>query len=422
MKRPRSLKEKLRDSLPLSFKLSLKRVLRDLGLGGAREAKAAVWRDVLEREHGGNDPAHAELAANSERGPYVFVFDDRVPTPDRDAGSARMLFILKSLAEWSQPVFVPLRSAWPEYEKLLWKEGVETVGPLDYQRLLKRRKFHAAVLSRPEVAAGFLPSLRRRDPSIKIVYDMVDAHFVRLAREHELTGDPETAREAARYRKTETRLARASDLVWCASTEDAKAIEREAPGVRTVVVPTIHRPHDRGETFERREHLLFIGSLYHSPNTDGLLFYLDEIHPLVRRALPGVVLHVVGDGAGAEITSRASDDVRVHGYVPDAGPLFRGSRVMVAPLRYGAGAKGKVGEALAHGLPVVTTGIGAEGMGFTAGRELLVADSPQDFAAAVARVYLERDLWQSLSDHGYAFVETHLSPRVVGQIINDSVK
>ncbi len=102
------------------------------------------------------------------------------------------------------------------------------------------------------------------------------------------------------------------------------------------------------------------------------------------------MLHVVGDGAGAEMTSRASDDVRVHGYVPDAGPLFRGSRVLVAPMRYGAGAKGKVGEALAHGLPVVTTGIGAEGMGFTAGRELLVADSPQDFAAAVVRVYLER--------------------------------
>src|SRR5918993_2134028 len=236
MKRPRSLKQKLSDALPLSFKLSLKRVLRDLGLGGARDAKAAAWRDTLARGHGANDPARAA------RGPYVFVFDDRVPTPDRDAGSARMLFILKSLAEWSRPVFVPLRSAWPEYERLLWEEGVETVGPLDYGRLLKRRKFHAAILSRPEVAAGFLPSLRRRDPSLKIVYDMVDAHFVRLAREHELTGDPETAREAARYRKTETRLARASDLVWCASTEDAKAIAREAPGVRTVVVPTIHQP------------------------------------------------------------------------------------------------------------------------------------------------------------------------------------
>ncbi|HEX6626058.1 MAG TPA: hypothetical protein VF064_20235, partial [Pyrinomonadaceae bacterium] len=197
MKRPRSLKQKLSDALPLSFKLSLKRVLRGLGFGGARDAKAAARRDVIGREHGERDPAHAELAANSQHGPYVFVFDDRVPTPDRDAGSARMLFILKSLAEWSRPVFVPLRSAWPEYEELLWEEGVETVGPLDYQRLLKRRKFHAAVLSRPEVAAGFLPSLRRRDPSIKIVYDMVDAHFVRLAREHELTGDPETAREAA---------------------------------------------------------------------------------------------------------------------------------------------------------------------------------------------------------------------------------
>lgn len=412
MKPPRSLKEKLRDRVPLSFKLTVKRVLRDLGLRRAG--------DVLGRER---EAASAEIAASGKGGPYVFVFDDRVPTPDRDAGSARMLFILKSLAEWSRPVFVPLRSAWGQYEKLLWEEGVETVGPLDYGRLLKRRKFHAAVLSRPEVAAGFLPSLRRADPSIKIVYDMVDAHFVRLAREHELTRDPETAREAERYRQTETRLARASDLVWCASTEDAKAVAREAPGVPLVVVPTIHLPDDKGHPFERREHLLFIGSLFHSPNTDGLLYYLREIHPRVRRALPGVVLHVVGDGAGADVLAYGdAEGVRVHGYVPDAGPLFRGSRVMVAPLRYGAGAKGKVGEALAHGLPVVTTHIGAEGMGFTEGRELLVADAPDDFADAVARLYRDRDLWRRLSEQGRDFVEQHLSPRVVGQIINESVQ
>ena len=381
------------------------------------------WREVLEREHHANDPARAELAANRKRGPYVFVFDDRVPTPDRDAGSARMALILKSLAVWSKPVFVSVgKSVWPEYEKLLWKDGVETVGVFDYRRLLKQREVHAAVISRPEVAAALLKPVRRAAPGIRIIYDMVDAHFVRMEREHRLTGDAATARRAARYRKLERKLARASDRVWCASTEDQKAIEREAPGVATAVIPTIHHPHDRGEPFDRREHLLFIGSMHHRPNADGLLYYLKEIHPLVRSALPGVVLHVVGGGAPPEVEAHAADDVRVHGYVPDADPLFRGCRLMVAPLRFGAGAKGKVGEALAHGLPVVTTSIGAEGMGFTAGEELLVADTPHEFAAAVARAYRDRELWQRLSDKGYAFIASHLSPRVVGQLINDSVR
>ena len=388
-----------------------------------REKFVEKWRAELERESYPNDPARAELAANRKRGPYVFVFDDRIPTPDRDAGSARMLFILKSLAEWSKPVFVPVsKSVWPEHEKILWRAGIETVSALTWPHLLKTREFHAAILSRPEVAEALLPALRRAAPDLKIIYDMVDAHFVRLERESRLNGDARAAREAARFRKVETRLARASDLVWCASTEDRKAMERAAPGVSYAVIPTIHSPRARGASFDARAHLLFIGSFRHRPNADGLLYYLREIHPLVREALPGVRINIVGDGAPPEIESHVSEDVRVLGYVPDVEPLFNDSRVMVAPLRFGAGAKGKIGEALAHGLPVVTTSIGAEGMGFTDGKELVIADTPQDFADAVARVYHERELWQRLSEAGFAFVEERLSPRIVGALINDSVR
>jgi GT2 family glycosyltransferase len=381
------------------------------------------WRDTLLHEQYPNDPRPAEFAANRKSGPYIFVFDDMIPAPDRDAGSARMFFILKSLAAWSKPVFVAVgKTKRPEYERMLWKEGIETVSVLEYPRLLKKRKVQAAILSRPFVAEAVLASIRRASPDTKIIYDMVDAHFIRLRREHELTGRGETAREAARYHKMETRLARASDVVWCASTEDKRVVERLAPGKSIAVVPTIHAPCDRGRSFEERKHLLFIGNMRHRPNADGLQNYLDEIHPLVRNALQGVMLHVIGEGATAELEAYAGDDVLFHGHVRDAGAMFRECRVMVAPLRFGAGAKGKVGEALAHGLPVVTTPIGAEGMGFADGQELLIADTAAEFAEAVARVYNDRELWQQLSEAGYSFVQTHLTPAVVGKIINDSVK
>ena len=379
------------------------------------------WREVLEREHQTFDPSRAERAANRKWTTQVAVFDDRIPTPDRDAGSARMLFILRALSEWCHPVFVTTaKQVWPEYEKLLWKEGVETASALELRRLMKTRRFRAAVVSRPDVAAALLKPIRRARPRLKVVFDMVDAHFIRFAREAELTGDPRMAREAAAYRKTETRLARASDMLWCNSSADKEAMEREAPGVPSVVVPTIHRLHARGLSFEEREHLLFVGNFLHRPNTDGIRFFAGEILPAVRESLPGVELLVVGDYAPPEFAS--VEGVRLLGYVPDVDPQFERARVFVAPVRFGAGVKGKIGEALAYAVPVVTTTIGAEGMSLRDGEEALIADAPQDFAAAVVRLYRDARLWQRLSDNAHAHVERHFSPRVVGKIVNDSVR
>ncbi len=272
------------------------------------------WRDVLAREHPPKDPAHAERAANRRWATQVAVFDDRIPTPDRDAGSLRMLNILRALSEWCHPVFITTsKQGWPEYEKLLWKEGVETAAALNLRSLLKARHFRAAVVSRPEVAEGLLGAIRRADPRVKVIFDTVDLHFVRLAREAELTGDPALAREAERSRKIETRLARASDLVWLASSTDLEVLEREAPGVPSVVVPTIHRPHAGGLPFRERAHLLFVGNFRHRPNEDGVRFFVREVLPLVREELPGVELLLVGDGAPQDLAQLSAEGVRLLG-------------------------------------------------------------------------------------------------------------
>jgi glycosyltransferase involved in cell wall biosynthesis len=334
-----------------------------------------------------------------------------------------MLFILRALSQWCHPVFITTsKQRLPEYEKLLWKEGVETAGALEFRRLLRERNFRAAIISRPAVAEMLLKPVRRADPRVKIIFDTVDVHFVRLMREAELTGDRRLARKAERYRKIETRLARASDLVWYASSTDRDAMEREAPGIPSAVVPTIHAPHARGLPFDEREHLLFVGNFRHSPNADAVRFFAREILPLVRQTLPDVELLVVGDNAPPDFADYAQAGVRPLGYVPDIDPLLARSRVFVAPLRFGAGMKGKIGEALAYGIPVVTTAIGAEGMSLRDGQEALIADSPGDFAAAVVRAYSDAGLWRRLSDEGYAHVAKNFSPEVVSRIINDSVR
>ncbi|HZG52849.1 MAG TPA: glycosyltransferase, partial [Pyrinomonadaceae bacterium] len=385
------------------------------------------WQAVLERENLPEDPARLEEASNRKRAPLVIVFDERIPTPDRDAGSARMLFILKSLARSCRPVFVPLnRPHGIEYERLLWKEGIETANIVEYNRLLRERKFHAAVLSRPLVADGLINSLRGIDPSLKIVFDMVDTYFIRLERERLITGDESTAAEARRYREIELRLARASNLVWCASSEDKQTVARELPEARIEVIPTIHPLHGRGKNFAAREHLLFLGNLAHRPNADAVHHFMRDIFPHVKGALPGVKLYVVGDNVTPEIAAYAAAagaaDVEVLGYVPDVEPLFRNCRLMVVPLRYGAGIKGKLGESLSYGLPVVTTSTGAEGFGLTGGVEALIADDPREFAAAVVRAYEREDLWERLAEHGHRHVEKYFTPEVIAEVVDASMR
>jgi glycosyltransferase involved in cell wall biosynthesis len=397
------------------------RGVSERGRAADRERFRDKWRAALAREHHARDSSQTERAANRKWATQVAVFDDCIPTPDRDAGSARMLHILRALSEWSHPVLITLsKQSWPDYESALRREGIETARSLDFMRLVRERRFRAAILSRPHVAEGLLKPIRRADPRTRIVFDMVDAHSLRLSREHALTGDAALAREAERYRKIESRLARECDVVWCASTADEEYMERLAHGVRTKVVPTIHPPGERGLPFEEREHILFVGNFRHRPNADAVHFYAREVLPRVRESLPTVELLLIGDNAPQEFV--AYEGVRVLGYVPDIETVLARARVSVAPLRFGAGINGKIGEALAHGLPVVTTTIGAAGIALRDGEEALIADSPEDLTDATVRLYTDASLWQRLSDKGYAHVERNFSPRVVRKVVNDSVR
>lgn len=385
-----------------------------------RKKFAEKWGDALDPQFE-NDPASVSEAANRKDGPQIIVFDDRVPTPDRDAGSARIVNILKSLARIGKPVFVPMKPLL-DSEQFLWREGIETANVVDYVRLIKSRNFRVAILSRPEVAVGLLRSIRRTDRNTKIIFDMVDAHFVRLGREHKITGIQKLAVEARRSRDQELALARASDQVWCASESDKKAVSVAVAEERLMVIPTIHALQDRGKPPEDRDGLLFIGHLSHRPNSDAVNYFMREIYPLIKQSLPSVTFYIVGSSAPPEIEAYHSANVRVMGYVPDINPLLQSARVFVAPLRFGAGVNGKIGEALSYGVPVVTTSIGAEGVGLTSGENGMIADDPEEFAASVLRVYRDTDLWRRLSESGYQHIERHFTPQIVDQKIEEGLK
>lgn len=422
----RGLKKILQDNLSLSSRLFLRGLIATVARV-LRTPAAVLQRggdEVREGELLPENPKQIAEAGNPKHDwPRIVIFDERIPSPDRDAGSLRMFLILKTLAQWCHVIFVPFnRPQSLDYERALWKEGIETAEAIDYRRLLKNQNVKAAIVSRPSMGAAFIHRIRRVNPKVGIVFDMVDTHFLRFQREHQISGEAAALAEAKRYRKLERKLAQRSDLVWCASLEDKQVMEREVSNTRIEVVPTIHELRQRGKPFDDREGLLFIGNLAHRPNDDAVLFFMREVYPRLRQKLASVRLDIIGDQPSAAIAAYNSEDVQIRGYVPDVEPYLNERRVFIAPLRFGAGIKGKVGEAMAHGIPVVTTSIGAEGFGLTNEFDVMIADDPESFATAVQQLYSQKELWQRVVDNSRLRIEKDFTPEVIAKAINNSIK
>jgi hypothetical protein len=155
--------------------------------------------------------------------------------------------------------------------------------------------------------------------------------------------------------------------------------------------------------------LLFVGGFQHTPNVDAMEFFLDDVLPRILTRLPEIVVHIVGSNLPVSLQQRSGPNVRIHGHLPDIRPLYAQVRVALAPLRYGAGVKGKINQSMAHGVPVVATTIAGEGMYLVPNQDVLLADTAAEFADAVVRLHEDEVLWQTLARGGQENVTRHFS-------------
>ena len=217
-------------------------------------------------------------------------------------------------------------------------------------------------------------------------------------------------------------IAQADDTLVVSEVERRVLAARGAPGSGTVV-SNIHQIFGSATAFSERRDILFIGAFAHPPNTDAVRWLAAEILPLIHAKLPDLCCHVIGADPPADILASADDRLKIHGFVADVRPFFDACRLSVAPLRYGAGVKGKVNQSLAHGLPVVATSQAAEGMFLVDGESVLVADEAASFADAVIRLYGDEQLWDRLSVNGIDVMERHFSfaaaRRSLEQLVGD---
>lgn len=366
-------------------------------------------------------PEAVERASQRQRR-RAFVVDHYVPRFDEDAGSVRMFAILVQLRRLGYAVtFLPdNRIASEPYTSVLQGAGIEVLyGDFDLGLYLSdiAAGLDLVLLSRVEVAWKYTPMLRERAPLAKLLFDTVDLHFLREGRRAVVENDPTVTRRAEIYQGLELGLARAADATLVASPFESDLLSQVMPDRPVFVVPTIHESVPEGPGFSHRLGLLFVGGFVHHPNGDAVVWFVREVMPRLTRILPQVTLQIVGSHPTAEVLALADDNVEVLGWVPDLRPLYEQARVSVAPLRYGAGIKGKISEALSHGIPVVTTNVGAEGLGLRHDRDILIADDAESFALEVARLYTDRALWQALAVAGRARVAEQYSPEVVREEI-----
>ena len=373
----------------------------------ARRAFAGKWGAALENRPG--EPSHDEAYAAVHRSgaPLVLVIDHGLPDPARDAGSVRLAGVLENLRELGCGViFIPGDGALPEPAATHWRRrGIELpAAPIDLGGLLRRLggALDLAILCRPNVAPRYLHTVRRHAPGARVVYDAVDLHHLREERRIALEGGADLAAADA-YRELELALVRACDATLVAASHERELLEELVPGADVAVLPMAHESRDVVPPAEGREGQLFVGGFAHDPNVDAALHLVGDLMPPLREELGDAAsLSIVGPDPPPEVAALAAGDVQVKGWVEDLDPLLDRARVSVAPLRYGAGMKGKVTQSMAAGLPVVTTSVGAEGLGAESGRDLLVADDDRAFVKAVADLHRDAELWQTLSANGRA--------------------
>ncbi|NCR66625.1 MAG: glycosyltransferase [Microcystis aeruginosa G13-12] len=375
------------------------------------------WSKVLIK-HLDNDANNVPKAARRLQGkPTILVIDSYVPLYDRESGCVRLLNILKLLLNLGYSVIFFPDNGYPEqpYTSVLQQLGIEVIyGTAQRynleEKLIKYLPLIDGVwLCRPELCDKYMDLIRLKTKA-PIIYDTIDLHFLRLKRQKDYL-DPSyqnTSWSWQTYQKLELNYANQAEATVVV-TEDEKQV-LSSLGVKNVwVIPNIHEEISLSEkvAFDQRAGLVFIGSYNHPPNIDAVKWLCLEIMPLVWASRPDITVNLLGSNLKDEVKELASDKVIVTGYVPEVEPYFQKSRVFVAPLRFGAGMKGKIGQSLSLGLPTITTKIGAEGMGLIDHQDVLIADTDEEFAQAVIELYDNMELWQKLADNSLETIKRY---------------
>jgi len=352
----------------------------------------------------------------------VLIVADTFPAPDRNSADFRFSKLIGMIGEEHEVFFCALgekqqiekmgAEQTARYRAAMSDAGVHVLGD-GIGRALREHKYNAVVFEWYYAARPLIDEVRMQQPGARVIVDSVDVVFNRLEAKARVTQADKDIVRAAQAKRDELSVYDKSDIVITVTDADAEILRRENPRLATLTIPNIHPLQEPvAIAADNAKRLIFIGS-YARPggetNIDAMRYFCAEILPLIVRAEPEVKLRIVGGPQTAEISELASEQVEVLGFVPETKPFLETSAISIAPLRFGGGMKGKIGEAMSYALPVVTTSTGTEGFGLEPGKHVLVGNDPQSFADAVVHLLRDREALEQVRMAGYQFIRDHYS-------------
>jgi GT2 family glycosyltransferase/glycosyltransferase involved in cell wall biosynthesis len=390
------------------------------------------WQSVLETHP---ENAHRVFAARDKtlHKKCVVIVDHYVPQPDRDAGSRTMFAFIQCLLQMGCNVKFWPDNLWfdPVYTPRLQQLGVEVIYGPEYrdgfEHWLKSSEGQVTqvMLSRPHVAESYLAILKKF-PDIHVSYYGHDLHFARMQNEANLTGDKGLMKDAERCLAQELLIWNSVDVVLYPSDEETAYIQQnhqhvQAQTISPYIYPDAAKYRAREPVHNNR--IVFVAGFGHPPNSDAAKWFVKDILPLVQASLGEVEVLLIGSNPSPEVKALASEHVIVTGYVTDEQLLeyYLTARVAVVPLRYGAGIKNKVIEAMAYGTPLVTTPVGAQGL-FGLEDIIPVTDDPALFADYVCQLMRNHEQWSRISQAGATFVEQRFSEAAMKKNLNQALQ
>ena len=377
------------------------------------------WENRLAERHYAANSNNVFDARIRRKGKKILVIDHYVPTWDRDSGSYRMYNLLKLLVALNHKVtFIGDNLfKFEPYTADLQQNGIEVIYNPTVQSIDEYLKdygnfFDIVILSRSHIAIKHYHNVKKNCTHAKIIFDTVDLQYLRERRRAEIENDATVLKEAENSKVTELFLATHCDMTLVVSPIEKEFLLQEDPQLRIEVLSNIHEVTPCTTPFCDRKDLMFVGGFNHLPNVDAMKWFTKEIFPHITKSIPDIKLYIIGSDPTKEIERLASSNIIVVGYAKDLTPYFNNCRVFVSPLRYGAGVKGKINQSMSFGLPVISTSIGAEGMGLIEGKNIILADTAEVFARICVDIYYNEKLWNELSKNSITNVQEKFSATV----------